>query len=255
MRFFREFEILAVSSELGYMEDGVYMADENCKENLDSIYDMVQKDDNSGSYRQQIGSAGIFSSDLIPLLGQKIDDEEIFDSLIRLLTAMTDPVCADSSELSKVNQYNRKVIEGFLLEYKKSFHNALLWVKLREKIVKFLRKECPKNSPDLTGLTLNFVRNLMTIEDSEESQVLVVCYADSGMARLIQYIASAPDLDEWHLHATEIFSGLLKDTSPMAISKVDPQKDALRHVTFERPCVVMDECSVEVYIQSTITMR
>ena len=86
----------------------------------------------------------------------------------------------------------------------------------------------------------------MTIEDSEESQVLVVCYADSGMARLIQYIASAADLDEWHLHATEIFSGLLKDTSPMAISKVDPQKDALRHVTFERPCVVMDECSVEV---------
>ena len=66
------------------MEDGVYMADENCKENLDSIYDMVQKDDNSGSYRQQVGSAGIFSSDLIPLLGQKIDDEEIFDSLIRL---------------------------------------------------------------------------------------------------------------------------------------------------------------------------
>ena len=62
---------------------------------------------------------------------------------------MTDPVCADSSEVSKVNQYNRKVIEGFLLEYKKSFHNALLWVKLREKIVKFLRKECPKNSPGM----------------------------------------------------------------------------------------------------------
>ena len=64
---------------------------------------------------------------------------------------------------------------------------------------------------DLTGLTLNFVRNLITIEDSDESQVLVVCYADSGMARLIQYIASAADLDEWHLHATEIFSGLLKE--------------------------------------------
>ena len=54
------------------------------------------------------------------------------------------------------------------------------------------------------------MRNLITIEDSDESQVLVVCYADSGMARLIQYIASAADLDEWHLHATEIFSGLLK---------------------------------------------
>jgi len=239
-------DLLAISSELGYIEDGVYTADQNCKENLDSIYEMVQKDDEAGSYRQQVGSTGIFSSDLIPLLGQKIDDDEIFDSLIRLLTSMTDPVrLSSTADRSKVDMYNQKVIEGFLLEYKKSFHNALLWVKLREKIVRFLRKECPKNSPDLTGLTLNFVRNLITIDDVDESQVLIICYADSGMARLIQYIASAADLDEWHLHATEIFSGLLKDISPIAISSVDPQKDALKHESFGRPCVVMDECSVE----------
>ena len=31
----------------------------------------------------------------------------------------------------------------------------------------------------------------------------------------------------------------------MAISSVDPQKDALKHASFARPCVVMDECSVE----------
>ena len=61
---------------------------------------------------------------------------------------MTDPVrLTSNADRSKVDMYNQKVIEGFLLEYKKSFHNALLWVKLREKIVKFLRKECPKNSP------------------------------------------------------------------------------------------------------------
>jgi len=238
-------DLLAVSSELGYIEDGVYTADENCKENLDSMFEMVQKDDASGSYRQQVGSAGIFTSDLVPLLGQKIEDEEIFDSLIRLLTSMTDPVRTNSPQKTKVDMYNQKVLEGYLLDYKKAFHNALLWVKLRSKIVKFLRKECPKNSPDLTGLTLNFVRNLITIEDSDESQVLVVCYADSGMARLIQYIASAADLDEWHLHATEIFSGLLKDTSPVTISSIDPQKDALKHSSFSRPCMVMDECTVD----------
>ena len=44
----------AISSELGYIEDGVYTADQNCKENLDSIYEMVQKDDEAGSYRQQV---------------------------------------------------------------------------------------------------------------------------------------------------------------------------------------------------------
>ena len=99
---------------------------------------------------------------------------------------------------------------------------------------------------DLTGLTLNFVRNLISIDDPELAQVIVICYADSGMARLIQYIASAADLDEWHLHATEIFSGLLKDTSPKSISHVDPQKDALKHCSFMRPCLSIQETKVEV---------
>ena len=99
---------------------------------------------------------------------------------------------------------------------------------------------------DLTGLTLNFVRNLISIDDPEFAQVIVICYADSGMARLIQYIASAADLDEWHLHATEIFSGLLKDTSPKTISHVDPQKDALKHCSFMRPCLSIQETKVEV---------
>ena len=40
-----------------------------------------------------------------------------------------------------------KVIENFLVEYKQSFHNALLWVQLREKIIKFLKKESSKNAP------------------------------------------------------------------------------------------------------------
>ena len=95
-------------------------------------------------------------------------------------------------------------------------------------------------------MTLNFVRNLISIDDPELAQVIVICYADSGMARLIQYIASAADLDEWHLHATEIFSGLLKDTTPKSISHVDPQKDALKHCSFMRPCLSIQETKVEV---------
>ena len=39
------------------------------------MLDLVQNDDKSGSCRQQLGTAGIFTSDLIPLLEQKIDDD------------------------------------------------------------------------------------------------------------------------------------------------------------------------------------
>ena len=73
--------------------------------------------------------------------------------MIRLLTVLTDPVMFPTSingNLTKIDIYNKKVIEGFMLEYKQSFHNALLWVKLREKIAQFLRKESTKSSPGMT---------------------------------------------------------------------------------------------------------
>ena len=79
---------------------------------------------------------------------------DLFDSLIRLLTVLTDPVMFPTSingNLTKIDIYNKKVIEGFMLEYKQSFHSALLWVKLREKIAQFLRKESTKSSPGLTN--------------------------------------------------------------------------------------------------------
>ena len=56
-----------------------------------------------------------------------------------------------NGNLTKIDIYNKKVIEGFMLEYKQSFHSALLWVKLREKIAQFLRKESTKSSPGLTN--------------------------------------------------------------------------------------------------------
>ena len=129
-------------------------------------------------------------------------------------------------------------------------HFYATWVICNRNWIIFSFKCNPKVSTifflDLTGLTLNFVRNLISIDDPELAQVIVICYADSGMARLIQYIASAADLDEWHLHATEIFSGLLKDTTPKSISHVDPQKDALKHCSFLRPCLSIQETKVEV---------
>ena len=81
---------------------------------------------------------------------------DLFDSLIRLLTVLTDPVMFPTSingNLTKIDIYNKKVIEGFMLEYKQSFHSALLWVKLREKIAQFLRKESTKSSPGM----INFI--------------------------------------------------------------------------------------------------
>ena len=65
-----------------------------------------------------------------------------------------------NGNLTKIDIYNKKVIEGFMLEYKQSFHSALLWVKLREKISQFLRKESTKSSPGMTNLIFQVLSKL-----------------------------------------------------------------------------------------------
>ena len=58
-----------------------------------------------------------------------------------------------------------------------------------------------------------------------------------------------PCILEHHSRASVVFyfncNPVLKDTSPVTISSIDPQKDALKHSSFSRPCMVMDECTVE----------
>ena len=62
-------------SELGYMSDGVYMTDENCKDNLTGIIEMLDQDDQAGSCRKQLAAGEIFKTDLIPLFENKISEQ------------------------------------------------------------------------------------------------------------------------------------------------------------------------------------
>jgi hypothetical protein len=242
---FMNLDVLSLTSEIGHTQDGVYYADENCRENLVAIFDMLDNDDRVGSCRQQMGNAGIFESDLVPLMENIIDDDELFDPLIRVMTGLTDPLVGIDEASTRINRYNKSVIDCLLLNYKRSFHRAILWVHLTNKIISYLRRESRKNSPDLTGLSLNFVRNIVSIEDNEQGHRIVTCYADSGMARLIQYITATNELEAWHLHGTEIFSGLLGDTEAKQVTKINTQFDSLKHSTFIEPCKKLEECQIE----------
>ena len=87
-----------MTSELGYMSDGVYTTDENCFDNLTGIIEMVDRDDQAGKYsqrkfgpkkrkgfkrggflagscRKQLAAAGTFNSDIIPLFEKKISEQ------------------------------------------------------------------------------------------------------------------------------------------------------------------------------------
>ena len=68
-----------MTSELGFVEDGVYLVDEKCKDNLENMIELLETDDESGSCLQQLGAAGIFETDLIPLLDHKEWIENLTD--------------------------------------------------------------------------------------------------------------------------------------------------------------------------------
>ena len=87
------------------------------------------------------------------------------------MTGLTDPLVGIDEASTRIHRYNKSVIDCFLLTYKRSFHRAILWIRLRDKIVSYLRRESRKNSPDLTGLSLNFVRNIVSIQDNDKEKL------------------------------------------------------------------------------------
>ena len=52
---------------------------------------------------------------------------------------------------------------------------------------------------------------------------VTICFADSAMGRLMQYLSFDKEMDPWHLHITEIFSGLCGQISIPSLAQIDDQ--------------------------------
>ena len=49
---------------------------------------------------------------------------------------------------------------------------------------------------------------MISITHEAMTDATTICYADSEMGKLMQYVSYDRDMDPWHLHVIEIFSAL-----------------------------------------------
>ncbi|CBY38464.1 unnamed protein product, partial [Oikopleura dioica] len=206
---FMNIDLLSLTSEIGYVEDGVYIPDENCSETLTQINELVDEDDDFGSTRQQLASSNIFETDLLPLLEHQNGEDTIFEPLIKFLSAITCPLSIKQED--KVHTVNKKIMDKHQENFKRYFARAVYWVRVREQIEKGLNREFTKTLKDVTGYSFNLVRNLIDIESEAAYERTLCCFADSGIAKLIQFVGIEEQLNIWHLHVTEIIYSLYKD--------------------------------------------
>ena len=232
-----------MTSEIGYVEDGVYKPDENCSETLTQINELVDEDDDFGSTRQQLAASNIFETDLLPLLENHNDEDTIFEPLIKFLSAITCPLSMKHED--KVHTVNKKIMDDHQENFKRHFARAVYWVRVRERIEKGLNREFTKTLKDVTGHSFNLVRNLIEIESDAAYERTLCCFADSGIAKLIQYVGIEETLNIWHLHVTEIIYSLYKDIMQNSLV-VDTSMDPLSFKEFIDAPKTLNDCKIDV---------
>ena len=234
---------LALTSEIGYVEDGVYKPDENCSETLSQINELVDEDDDFGSTKQQLAASNIFETDLLPLLEHQSEEDSIFEPLIKFLSAITCPLTLKQED--KVHSVNKKIMDDHQKNFKRHFARAVYWVRVREKIERGLNLDFTKTLKDVTGYSFNLVRNLIDIESEAAYERTLCCFADSGIAKLIQFVGIEETLNIWHLHVTEIIYSLYKDIMQKSLV-VDTSLDPLSFKEFVEAPKALKDCKIDV---------
>jgi len=240
---FMNIDLLSLTSEIGYVEDGVYKPDENCSETLTQINDLVDTDDDLGSTRQQLAASNIFETDLLPLLEHQSEEDLIYEPLIKFMSAITCPLTMKKQD--KVHSVNKKIMDNHQEKFKRYFARAVYWVRVRERIEKGLSREFTKTLKDVTGYSFNLVRNLIDIESEAAYERTLCCFADSGIAKLIQFVGIEETMNIWHLHVTEIIYSLYKDIMQKSLV-VDTSLDPLSFKEFIEAPKTLKDCSIDV---------
>ena len=78
-----------------------------------------------------------------------MDDDNIYERLIRLMATMTNPYKQPTGDPSITDIYNKRKMENDLKIYQHNFNRADLWVKLWQQISKLVSREASKNSPGI----------------------------------------------------------------------------------------------------------
>ncbi|KFD55680.1 hypothetical protein M514_03428 [Trichuris suis] len=85
-------DLQAAVGSLGFLDGQMYMKEPDCHETLKDIIYFLRHDDADNTARKFVGSCNVIGNDLVPIAICYPDDSDLFDSVMKLLVNLTQPV-------------------------------------------------------------------------------------------------------------------------------------------------------------------
>ncbi|ESN92145.1 hypothetical protein HELRODRAFT_89874 [Helobdella robusta] len=237
-------ELQATCASLGYSdEDGHYQREPDCLESIKDLIRFLKRDDETCSIRRQLGSAAILQNDLIPILKLIGSNLVFLETVLRLLVNLTQPACLCFREQipdDKLARQNLLEVESYLLDYKESFVDEVLFSILSTELGNLLQKEWSDREEEdrmLIERIVLLVRNVLLIptdlekeqrtdDDASIHDQILWSLHSGGFIDLLLYIASSDDERALALHVLEITSLIFMEQTPDQLASCGTSRPA-----------------------------
>ncbi|XP_055252111.1 protein timeless homolog isoform X2 [Moschus berezovskii] len=229
-------ELLATCSALGYLEGDTYHKEPDCLESVKDLIRYLRHEDETRDVRQQLGSAQILQSDLLPILTQHRQDKPLFDAVIRLMVNLTQPALLCFGSVPKEPSFRHHFLQvlAYLQAYKEAFASEKAFGVLSETLYELLQlgwEERQEEDNLLIERILLLVRNVLHVpadleqekridDDASVHDRLLWAVHLSGLDDLLLFLASSPAEQQWGLHVLEIISLMFRDQNPEQLAGV-----------------------------------
>ncbi|CAN0373325.1 unnamed protein product [Rangifer tarandus platyrhynchus] len=229
-------ELLATCSALGYLEGDTYHREPDCLESVKDLIRYLRHEDETRDVRQQLGSAQILQSDLLPILTQHRRDKPLFDAVIRLMVNLTQPalLCFGSVPQEPSLRHHFLQVLAYLQAYKEAFASEKAFGVLSEALYELLQlgwEERQEEDNLLIERILLLVRNVLHVpadlereqrvdDDASVHDRLLWALHLSGLDDLLLFLASSPAEQQWSLHVLEVISLMFRDQNPEQLAGV-----------------------------------
>uniref|UniRef100_H2Y692 Timeless N-terminal domain-containing protein n=1 Tax=Ciona savignyi TaxID=51511 RepID=H2Y692_CIOSA len=236
-------EIVSTCAALGYLEEDKYFKEADCLDSIKFLIKYLHNDDSTHSVRIQLGESQILQNDLIPLLTHYADDDELFQTVLRLVVNLTQPtlLCFGGKTPKDTTMHHLFLnIVSYNQGYKDAFGtNEEIWKILSQKVYDVLETEWEDRRPEV-GLQVEriliLIRNLLHIPPTNEDRKKISNFSShdkiirelhvAGIDSLIIFIAGSSTEQEYSLHIIEIICLLLKEQTAEALGKTGKAKSA-----------------------------
>ncbi|XP_077993612.1 protein timeless homolog [Glandiceps talaboti] len=229
-------ELLATCNALGFCEGSTYHKEPDCLETVRDLIRFLRREDDTREIRRQLGYAQIVQNDLIPIIKGYSEDDELFETVIRLLVNLSQPteLCfGNKIPEDKTFRHYFLEVQNQLQACKEYFADEEFMAVLARQLKTLLDMEWEDRREEHTLLMeriLLLVRNILhvpadpneekrTDDDASVHDQVLWAMNTSGMDKLVLYIASAEGEQQWCMHAIEIISLMLREHEPEQLAK------------------------------------